>query len=191
MAVVRERWATSSPTWTRFSLSTIRENGGGRRIVIRARLILAAGCLLLPAFMSTAQTTNQFVATLNQKWVQQNASNVLTFVESELQQRPSDPQVLFARAVVAGELQLWNRGATNFISQAITNVNLSTQYTAGKKAALTKELQEHLRFFSLTVSTFGEATNSAPQWNAAIQGELFQTSSNAFPYIDTLLRFDN
>ena len=155
------------------------------------RLVMIACCLSALVANLAGQTTNQFVATLSQKWIQQNASNVLSFVESELQQRPTEPQVLFARAVVAGELQLWNRGATNFITQAITNVNLSSQYTAAKKATLTKELQEHLRFFSSTVSTFNEATNSTPQWNSTIQTELFQTSSNAFPYTDTLLHFDN
>jgi hypothetical protein len=159
--------------------------------MIRTRLISAICCLLLSIIVLNAQTTNRFVATLNQKWVQQDASNVLMFVESELQQRPTDPQVLFARGVVAGELQLWNRGATNFITQAITNVDLSSQYTAAKKAALTKELKEHLRFFSLTIFTFGEATNAVPQWNPIIQDELFQTSSNEFPYINTLLHFDN
>jgi hypothetical protein len=159
--------------------------------MIRTRLISAIYCLLLSIIVLNAQTTNRFVATLNQKWVQQNASNVLMFVESELQQRPTDPQVLFARGVVAGELQLWNRGATNFITQAITNVHLSSQYTAAKTAALTKELKEHLRFFSLTISAFGEATNAVPQWNPTIQDELFQTSSNKFPYIHTLLHFDN
>ena len=159
--------------------------------MIRARPILATCCLFFSVAVLAAQTTNQFVATVNQKWVQHNASNVLTFVESELQKRPTDRQVLFARGVVAAELQLWNRGATNFISQAITNLNQAKQYTTAKKATLTKELQEHLRFFSLSASTFGEATNSVPQWNPAIQGELFRTSSNEFPYIDTLLRFDN
>jgi hypothetical protein len=74
--------------------------------MIRTRLISAICCLLLSIIVLNAQTTNRFVATLNQKWVQQDASNVLMFVESELQQRPTDPQVLFARGVVAGELQL-------------------------------------------------------------------------------------
>jgi hypothetical protein len=151
--------------------------------------ILVAFCLT-SALPSMAETTNQFVSMLNQKWMRQNASNVLTFVESELQQSPKDPQVLFARAVVAGELQLWNRGATNFISQAITNVNQSAQYTTEKKAVLLKELREHLRFFSLTISTFSEPPNSQPQWNTTVQQELFHTSSNEFPYIKTLLKFD-
>jgi hypothetical protein len=72
--------------------------------MIRKLTRLASLCGFLFAYSALSGGTNQFVTTLNQKWAQHNATNLIAFVDSELQARPNDPQVLFARAVVAGEM---------------------------------------------------------------------------------------
>lgn len=133
--------------------------------------------------------TNQFLNGLNTHWASQNASNVLNYLDAELSGRPNDPQVLFARAIAAVELQQWARGATNYVMQAIHAVQSSTNYTSQEKALLHTALTNHLNFFVATVGVFNEPTNSAPQTNATIQTEMFLTNPDQYPYFDFLSKF--
>lgn len=145
--------------------------------------------LLCVSAIVTYATTNQFLSGLNTQWTTQSASNVLSYIESELASRPDDPQVLFARAVAAAELELWARGATNYVRQTIDAVSASTNYTPAEKAPILLDLTNHLNFFIASIDVFNESTNSAPQTNVTIQSEMFHSHPNQFPYFEVLSTF--
>jgi hypothetical protein len=132
------------------------------------------------------QGDTNFVATLNEKWRTQNATNVLAYVEAEYTANPSDPQRAFARGIVASELQLWFRGATNYLSLCAVQIASSTNYSVERKALLTNEISGHIQFFTTTAEVFSEPTNSVPQSNTSIQAELFSTCPSNFPYTSFL-----
>lgn len=134
-------------------------------------------------------TTNQFLLDLNTQWTSQHASNVLSYLDAELSSRPDDPQVLFARGVAAAEMQLWARGATNYIWQAMNALNAATNYTFEEKAQLLAALTDHLNFFIATVDVLNEPTNSVPQTNITIQMEMFLTHPDKYPYFEFLSSF--
>ncbi|MCO5069309.1 MAG: hypothetical protein M9910_11615 [Kiritimatiellae bacterium] len=134
-------------------------------------------------------TTNQFLVDLNAQWTSQNASNVLSYLDTELSSRPDDPQVLFARGVAAAELQLWARGATNYVWQAIAALSSATNYTSEEKAQLLAALTNHLDYFTASIDVLNEPTNSVPQTNTTIQMEMFITHPDEYPYFDFLSTF--
>lgn len=134
-------------------------------------------------------TTNQFLVGLNAQWTSQNASNVLSYLDAELSSRPDDPQVLFARGVAAAEMQLWARGATNYVWHAIEAVHSATNYTSEEKALLLTTLTNHLTFFVASIDVLNEPTNSVPQTNTMIQTEMFLTHPDEYPYIEFLSTF--
>ena len=152
-----------------------------------ARIIVSA--MFLGGIIAHAET-NQFVMALNAAWASKSASNVLGFIEKELTDRPNDPQVLFARAVAAVELEQWCRGATNYCARAIEMVRQDS-YTAENKQFLLKELSEHLEFFTASIGVFKEPEYSFPQTNAILQAEMFQSCPSEFPYADFIARFNS
>ena len=145
----------------------------------------AGNTILLFSITADAET-NQFVMRLNSEWTSKSASTVLGFIENELTSRPNDPQVLFARAVAAAELEQWCRGATNYCARAIDVVRHDTNYTAEDKRILLSELSCHQEFFTVTIDTFKEPADSFPQTNALIQAEMFQAGPDKFPYAEFL-----
>ena len=148
------------------------------------------GTILLCSITADAET-NQFVMRLNSEWTSKSASTVLGFIENELTSRPNDPQVLFARAVAAAELEQWCRGATNYCSRAIDVIRQETNYTAEDKRILLSELSGHLKFFTTTIATFKEPADSIPQTNALIQAEMFRSCPDEFPYTKFLSTFNS
>ncbi|MDR0993846.1 MAG: hypothetical protein LBN38_04690, partial [Verrucomicrobiota bacterium] len=134
-------------------------------------------------------TTNRFLIDLNTQWTSQNASNVLSYLDAELSSRPDDPQILFARGVAAAEMQLWARGATQYVCQAMNALNFATNYTSEEKATLLAALTNHLNFCIATVDVFNEPTNSVPQTNITIQTEMFLTHPDKYPYFELLSSF--
>jgi hypothetical protein len=149
--------------------------------------------ILLACFfaLQIAQADELFVTELNKIWREQNATNLIQFLDTKLVQSPNDPQVLFARGNTAAEMEQWVRGATNYVYQALTNLEASTEYSASNKAILLRELNNHLRFFEISIDVFSEPNPSFPQTNTLMQMELFQTNSNEFPYIEFLQKLDN
>jgi hypothetical protein len=152
------------------------------------RVYLIALFTVICAFFVHAET-NQFLIVLNTHWTSQNASNVLHYLDTELTSRPDDPQVLFARAVAAVELQQWARGATNYVLQAISAVNSATNYTSEEKTPLLASLTNHLNFFVATIDVLNEPANSVPQTNTTIQAEMFLTNPDEYPYFEFLSTF--
>lgn len=133
--------------------------------------------------------TNQFLSGLNTQWTSQNASNVLSYIDAELSNHPDNPQALFARGVAAAELQMWARGATNYVRQSMDALGISTNYTLQEKASLLAALTNHLSFFMASINAFNESTNSVPQTNTTIQSEMFLSSPGEFPYSEFLSTF--
>lgn len=154
------------------------------------QVYLIALFTVLCAFFAYA-ATNQFLIGLNTHWTSQNASNVLNYLDAELASRSNDPQVLFARAVAAVELQQWARGATNYVLRAINAVNSATNYTQEEKVPSLVALTNHLNFFVATIDVLNEPMNSAPQTNKTIQAEMFLTHPDEYPYFEFLSTFKN
>jgi hypothetical protein len=131
-----------------------------------------------------------FLTELNEVWNTHNATNVLHFLNEKLAASSNDPQILFARANAALEMENWARGATNYVHQSINAVALSPDYNAENRAILLAELNLHLNFFEITVDFLAEPNPSYPQTNILVQTEMFQLESGEFPYIEFLQKFD-
>jgi|GEM_PF-1579077 hypothetical protein len=149
---------------------------------------LIAIFVLIFAFVANG-ATNQFLSGLNAQWTSQNASNVLSYIDAELSSHPDNPQALFARGVAAAELQMWARGATNYVRQSIDALDISTNYTSQEKASLLAALTNHLNFFIASINVLNEPTNSVPQTNTTIQAEMFLSLPGEFPYFEFLSSF--
>ena len=140
-------------------------------------------CLLLSLFTSFSLADEAFVTELNSKWQAKHASNLIAYLDLQLIQTPQEPQVLFARAVVAAELEQWGRGATNYLQQALNYLELSTEYSVANKEKLIYELNEHFDFYSQSITHFNEPNPSYPQSNTVWQEEIFAGGTSDFPYM--------
>lgn len=137
------------------------------------------------------QASETLLTTLNEKWVAQNTTDLVNYLDSQLLLYPNDPQILFARGVVAAELEQWARGATNFMNQAAKSLELSDEYNATNNKILLSELQWHLKFFEASIVHFNEPNPSYPQTNSVWQTEIFSGWQHDFPYIEFLQKLDD
>jgi hypothetical protein len=145
-------------------------------------------CLFI--FPVSMQASETFITTLTEKWQQQDVSELINYLDTQITQQSQDPQILFARANVAAQMEQWIRGGTNYLHQARESLALSAEYSASNKAILLTDMDEHIRFFELSITTFNEPDPSYPQTNITVQAELFQASPNKFPYSYFLKKLD-
>ena len=138
---------------------------------IRGMIFLCFVLLVGEAFAGDTS----FVSTFNSLWQSGNASNVLSYVDGYLATN-RNAEALFARGVVAAGLQSWGRGATNYLFQAITNVNANMSYTSEQKYALSNDITRIQDIFSGLSQDTGEPENSSPSWDTNVQAAIFMES---------------
>lgn len=131
-----------------------------------------------------------FVSTFNTLWQSRNASNILSYVDGYLSTN-QNVEALFARGVIAAGLQSWGRGATNYLYQAITNINASTNYTVEQKADLTNEIAWIREAFGGLLQDVGEPENSSPSWSTNVQAMIFGESGDEAPFLHILNNIAN
>jgi len=133
---------------------------------------------------------SEFTDQLNSMWQNNNATQILTYVTSELNNHTNNPQILAARAIVSANLEQWLRGATNQLHQVIEITNASTNYTSSRKQIITQEIAHVQGMFSGLASDLNEPANSTTGWSTQIHSELFGEIGDEFPYLDVLELFD-
>lgn len=124
----------------------------------------------------------QFVATFNTEWQTMDASNILTFVESELASCPN-AETLLARAIVATSLQQWGRGGVSYVDQAIQWVETNSMYSASGRAKVLATLNEMKGYFEALSDDCDEPLNSQPSWNTNHQAVLFRELGAEVPFL--------
>lgn len=144
-------------------------------------LIMFACMLGSTAF---AGDTN-FVSTFNSLWQSGNASNVLSYVDGYLSTN-RNAEALFARGIIAAGLQSWGRGATNYLYQAITNVNANMDYTSEQKSALSNDIASIQDIFSGLLQDASEPQNSTPSWDTNVHATIFMESGGEAPFLHIL-----
>lgn len=126
-----------------------------------------------------------FVSTFDSLWQSENASNVLSYVDSYLSTN-RNAEALFARGIVAAGLQSWGRGATNYLFQAITNVTENMSYTSEQKVKLSNDIARIQDIFSGLVQDTGEPENSTPSWDTNVHAVIFMESGGEAPFLHIL-----
>jgi len=121
-----------------------------------------------------------FVAQLKTMWQTHNASNILVFVEQNVATNRS-PETLFARGIIASNLQLWKQGATNYWEQAAQMISTNTVYSA----QIRTNVAEHIRgFYSFFMALSPD--NSPPSWNTNAHDWFFSRCGDEPTYFDIL-----
>lgn len=144
--------------------------------------------LFLTANVLAAQSL-AFSESVNNKWVSQNATDLLNYVEAEVQNNPNDPNRYFARAVVAAYLQSWGRGAVSFLEQSKTKIQQSSDYTEDEKEKLEKRVESVRKLFQALADDSNEPQDSQPSWDATTHALVFSEFSNQFPMLSILNEF--
>ena len=146
------------------------------------KILILFTCML--GARAFAGDTN-FVSTFNSLWQSGNASNVLSYVDGYLSTN-RNAEALFARGVVAAGLQSWGRGATNYLYQAITNVNANMGYTSEQMSALSNDIARIQDIFSGLSQDTGEPENSTPTWDTNVHATIFMESGGEAPFLHIL-----
>jgi len=130
--------------------------------------------------ITTFADETSFVTAFNTMWQTHNASNILIFVEQNVTTN-SSPETLFARGIVAGTLQGWGQGQTNYWEQAM-------QMLADKedKSDLWKtNAVNQIQWIQILMSTKGVDDNP-PSWNTNAHSIIFSILGDEPPFYDTL-----
>ena len=130
-----------------------------------------------------ADGTN-FVVTLDAKWRAANATEIRSYVDTELAAKTS-PEALFARGLVAAYLETWGRGATNYMAQAATAVDADPDYTAAQKESVKRVINEAKGHFTALTEEAAEPADSQPKWDTATHSVIF-TELNELPFLHVL-----
>lgn len=126
-----------------------------------------------------------FVAVFSTEWQSQNASNILTFSESQISTN-RNVETLFARGVVAAYLQKWGRGATNYFALAILNAQSNSMYSPVGRSNVVQIITEIKNNFDALTEDSGEPTNSLPTWDTNIHSVVFGELGGKAPLLSTL-----
>lgn len=145
-------------------------------------LFIVAFCA--KAFMSCAGDTN-FVAAFDTQWRAHDASNILTYVETQIATN-RNVEVLFARGIVAAYLQKWGRGATNYFGQAIATAQSNTCYSASGRSNLVNIISNVNGHFAALAEDVGEPNNSIPSWDTNVHAVLFGELGDQAPFLSIL-----
>ena len=140
----------------------------------------------IPFFLCTAVLADgtNFVITLNAKWETSDASNVLSYVETDISTNAS-PEAYFARGLVAAYLETWGRGATNYLAQAADAVDSDPDYTSEQKTSVKQSINQVKGHFSALVEEAEEPEDSEPQWNTNTHAVIF-SELDEMPFLHVL-----
>jgi len=147
------------------------------------------GVALVTALVATGGDTN-FVSAFNAQWSSKNASNILLYVDAQVATN-REVETLFARGLVAVYLQKWGRGATNYFSQAISEAETNTNYSAVGRSNIVHMISEASGHFASLAEESGEPTNSAPLWDTNVHAVIFGELGDEAPFLTTLDRIAN
>ena len=131
-----------------------------------------------------------FVTAFDAQWSAKNASNVLVYVEAQVTTN-REVETLFARGLVAGYLQKWGRGATNYFGQAITEAQSNTSYSASGRSNVIQMITTAKGHFEALADECGEATNSTPTWDTNVHAVIFGELGDQAPFLTTLDQIAN
>ena len=138
-----------------------------KRIIVT--MVMMASCISLMVY---AGDTN-FVAQFDAIWQTRNATNILIFVEDNVATNAS-PEVFFARGIVAGHLQNWAVGATNYWEQAIQMISTNNAYAETEK----ERVIGPIRALQCMIETAGKidpvGTYAPPSWNTNTHAIVFK-----------------
>ncbi|MGI6495057.1 MAG: hypothetical protein ACOX5G_03035 [Kiritimatiellia bacterium] len=148
------------------------------------RYLFVSICWLLGASVAYAGDTN-FVAAFNVRWQSKDASNILVFMENQVNSN-RNVETLCARGIVAAALQEWGRGATNYLGQAISATETSPLYSTSGKARIVRLIGNVKGCFEALADDTGEASNSQPSWNTSSHAAIFNELGAEVPFLDVL-----
>ena len=129
-----------------------------------------------------------FINALSSLWTTHNATNILEFVESNVATNTSS-EVLFARGMVAGYLENWGRGATNYLQQSLNLVLSSGSYSDNQKSILTNEIATTRGFFEALADDASEPADSTAQWNTNHHTIIFNELGDELPLLHIFNEF--
>ena len=130
-------------------------------------------------FKDDTTKKTDFADAFNAIWKTHNASNILEFVEQAVATNKS-PATLFARGVVALELQEWGVGAIHYWEQALQMIVANNMYPAVWEKSVTKTL------CWMQLSSASEKGDALPSWNANAHAEIFAHWGDEVPHYDEL-----
>ena len=133
--------------------------------------------LCCSGLIAYAGDTN-FVNAFNTIWQTHHASNILVFVEQNVNTNKS-PEVLSARGIVAAILQDWIPGATNYWEEAIQMIETNGTYSARGKTNSINQIR------ALQGIVSGTSTNP-PTWNTNIHVVIFTETGDEAPFLFVL-----
>ena len=146
---------------------------------MKIQKIIISGMLVCST--AFAGDTN-FVATVNSMWQTRNASNIVAYVDSYLATN-RNAEALFARGAIALCLESWGRGAGDYLTQAVGEINSNSYYTVEQKGLLSKKITAYSGLFVAIANDANEPTNSVPTWNTNNQAIIFREIGDEFPYL--------
>lgn len=152
---------------------------------MRPYLWLLLSCLSTVLVVRAGDTN--FVATFDVQWRSHNASNLLTYVDSQVATNRS-VETLFARGLLAAYFQKWGRGATNYLGQAVVEAQSNNAYSASGRTNVVRMITDAKGLFEALADDSGEPTNSVPTWDTNTHAVVFGELGDQVPFLTTLDR---
>jgi hypothetical protein len=146
------------------------------RTMNKIKITIAVCSLGLLAF---AGDTN-FVAQFKDVWQTHNASNILVFVEQNVATNKS-PETLWARGSVAGSLQGWLIGTTNYWEEAIQMISTNNTYSVTGRTNTIKSLRWNQ---DVTAEISNMEFRPLPLWNTNAHAFIFMYSDEPLDFDD-------